>query len=231
MSEPAEPIAQEKPKAAGSGGFFISRRTAVLLACTYLVLIGAVAYVLLQNTHLESSLDSGFDLLSARVAWLGANQFVQAQKAMIITYAPMKQALLNYRTANGIADRYSIYYEDLTTGASVGIDEKNTFVPASLLKMPTVVAILKKVEIGSLSLDDTVTLAPDMIDTESGDLAGMGAGYVITVRQLLNYTTAKSDNTALWALDSLLTIQEYTDARAAIGLPYTSRMNDTIVSP
>jgi beta-lactamase class A len=51
------------------------------------------------------------------------------------------------------------------------------------------------------------------------------------VRELLKYMIRESDNTALWALDSLLTVQEYADARAAVGLPLPENVDDTTVSP
>ena len=210
----------------------VSRRTTMLLMAVSIVLAVALAYVILQNAQLaQKGSTMNFDLLSSKIAMLDVNDFVKEQKLMIVSYAPMKQSLIDYRVAHGLQDRYSVYFEDLTTGAWVGLDEKNTFIPASLLKMPSVIAILKKIEVGDISMDTTVTLTNDMINYEFGDLAQNGPGYVITVRDLLTYVTKESDNTALFALNSLLTQQEYWDARAAVGLPFVSEANDATVSP
>jgi len=232
MSETTEGGAQGDAAATAKPGFSLGRRTAIFLISMNIVLAAALIYAVLQNAQLtRDGSGSQFSLLSSKVAMLDVSEFLQEQKTMAVSYAPMKQSLIDYRTNHNLAGRYSVYFEDLTTGAWVGLDEKDTFIPASLLKMPSVVAILKKLETGGIAMDTTVTLTPGMIDFESGTLAYNGAGYVITVRELLTYVTKDSDNTALWALNSLLTPDEYSAARAAVGLPFKSVEDDAAVSP
>ena len=38
----------------------------------------------------------------------------------------------------------SVYYKDLTTGAWIGVNEKEDFIPASLNKVPLMMALYKK---------------------------------------------------------------------------------------
>lgn len=210
----------------------LGRKAIILLAVTYLILISTLAYVILQNSRFASEAGaSDYSLISADIAWMDAETFLQKQRTMTVSYVDLKQGLVDYEGNHSLAGRYSVFFQDLTTGAWVGLDERKTFMPASLLKMPTVIAILKKVGQGSISLDTVVTLTPDMIDTDFGTLGYKGAGYEITVHDLLKYVITESDNTALWALNSLLTSDDYVAARAAIGMPYVSQEEDLAVSP
>lgn len=231
MPDTTETTARERATAVVRLGLTFDRRTVMVLISLNVVLAAALAYVVLQNAQLQADHFPKFDLLSANIAWMDVDDFLEKQKTMAASYTGLKQELLSYRDSQGLDGRYSIYFEDLTTGAWVGIDEKEKFIPASLLKMPTLVAIMKKVEVGGISLDTTVVLTSDMIDYESGTLAYNGAGYAITVRELLKYMIRESDNTALWALNSLITTQEYVDARAAIGLPMPKSTDEASVSP
>ncbi|MCX6820653.1 MAG: class A beta-lactamase-related serine hydrolase [Candidatus Aenigmarchaeota archaeon] len=206
-------------------------RTVALLVATNIVLAAALVYVLMQNAQIQAAHKSNFDLLSANIAWMDLDDFLQKQKTMTVSYLDLKQSMLGYMDSQKLSGRYSVYFEDLTTGAWTGIDERETFIPASLLKMPTVIATLKKVELGSLSLDTAIVLTDDMIDYNFGNLSDKGPGYAITVKDLLKFAVRDSDNTALWALDSLLTPDEYIAARAAVGMPYVSQADDLKVSP
>jgi beta-lactamase class A len=231
MPETAEGGAHGDAAATTKPGFSLGRRTAIVLISMNIMLAASLAYVVLQNAQLQAAHTPKFDLLSANVAWMDVDSFLQKQKTMTVSYAPMKQSLADYVDGHGLRGRYSIYFEDLTTGAWVGIDEKDKFMPASLLKMPTLIAILKKVELGGMSLDDNVTLTKGMLDFESGTLAYKDAGYSTSVRELLNYMIRESDNTALWALNSRLTIREYTEVWNAVGLPVPSSVANATVSP
>jgi len=209
----------------------VSRKAMMLLIATNIVTAAALVYMVLQNGQLAQNGGTKFGLLSANVAWLDLEDFLEKQKTMTVSYTDMKQSVLGYYDDHNLHGRYSVYFEDLTTGAWMGIDERTGFVPASLLKMPTMIAIMKNVETGDLTLDTVIVLTEDMIDHEFGTLGNNGPGYAITVRELLKYLIRESDNTALWALDSLLTQQEYADARAAIGMSVPKSLDEAMVSP
>jgi beta-lactamase class A len=231
MPDTTEGGAHVDAVAAAKPGFSLGRRTAIVLISMNIMLAAALIYVILQNAQLQAAHAPKFDLLSANIAWMDVDSFLQKQKTMTVSYAPMKQSLVDYVDAHGLRGMYSIYFEDLTTGAWVGIDEKDKFTPASLMKMPTLIAILKKVELGSISLDDNLTLTKGMLDFESGTLAYNGAGYSISVRDLLKYMIRESDNTALWALNGQLTIREYTGVWNAVGLTAPNFVDNATISP
>jgi beta-lactamase class A len=92
-------------------------------------------------------------------------------------------------------------------------------------------AVLKKVELSELSLDQEVVITKDYLDDESGTLYTKGEGYVSNVRELLIYLAKESDNTAIGALLSLVDDEEIGSAWFASGLPKLSSESDILVSP
>jgi len=100
--------------------------------------------------------------------------------------------------SEGKASHISIYFRDLNNGPWIGIDEKANYSPASLLKVPVMLAALKRAEddpsflkkkfLFDRHLDDVV---PNILDT---GLVQMGKSY--TVEDLLFKMIAYSDNDA-----------------------------------
>jgi len=116
MSETSEGVELEKGKTAIGLRLPVGRRTTVLLMATNIVLAASLVYLILQNSQLAQNGGAKFDLLSAKIAWLDVDDFLVKQKNMTVSYAPMKQSLLAYQTAHGLQGRYSVYFEDMTTG-------------------------------------------------------------------------------------------------------------------
>jgi len=169
----------------------------------------------------DYNLDAGvsnYQLLSPKIAWLGVNEFVEEQQHLTISYKDMKSSV-NFVLQN-TQGHYAFYFEDLTTGAWIGIHEKEEFASLSLLKVPTMIATLKEVESGNVSLDTELELNAEDIDMNSGTLGTKGAGYKITVRQLLVELIKHSDNTALLTLNRrVVSEQTFVEARLAMGMP------------
>jgi beta-lactamase class A len=65
-----------------------------------------------------------------------------------------------------------------------------------------------------------VTLTEDDLNFMSGTLAEKGAGYTLTIKELLEYLIKESDNTALRVLQTnFLTTEDILESRLAMGLP------------
>ena len=169
-----------------------------------------------------------FNLLSPQIAWLDLEDFLEKQKTLTTSYAYMRPSIEGI--LKGTNGTYGVYFEDLTTGAWVGINERSKFVPASLLKLPILVAALKKVETGEIKLNDVVTLEQEDIDYRSGYLAYKGVGHKTTVKELLIYLMNESDNTALKAIGRrYLQDEDIQEANLAMGLPIATP--DETISP
>ncbi len=108
------------------------------------------------------------------------------------------QSLIEGVKSEGRATHVSVYFRDLNNGPWIGIDEKANYSPASLLKVPVMIAALKHAEkhpeflkkkfVFDRHLDD---VRPNILDT---GLVVMGKSY--NVEELIFKMIAYSDNDA-----------------------------------
>ncbi|MGV8086263.1 MAG: serine hydrolase [Candidatus Woesearchaeota archaeon] len=183
---------------------------------------------LFEKCNLET-ISSEYELLSPDITWLSANAFIEKQKYLIIDYAPLKKNLSIF--LDQVDGNYSLYFEDLTTGAWAGINEREKFIPLSLLKVPTLIATLKEVELGHVLFNTTVVLNIEDIDARSGDLWKKGPGYNLTVKDLMEEMIKHSDNTALLTLNRrVITDETFFESRLAMGLPAPT-LDEPLLTP
>jgi beta-lactamase class A len=169
-----------------------------------------------------------YQLLSPDIAWLSANDFLLRQQQTTTRYSDLKNSVSII--LSNTKGQYAFYFEDLTTGAWIGINENQEFMPLSLFKVPVMIATLKEVETGQATLDQVVVLDKLDIDNRSGDLWKKGAGYKITVKDLLLHLIHQSDNTAFEALNRHVIDKDIMfESVIAMGLPEPT-LNDTRVT-
>ena len=123
--------------------------------------------------------------------------------------------------------------ESLNTGAWVGINERQAFQPASLLKVPIALAVFQMVEDGKITLDTTLEIAQKDRDPSFGDLYGSSAEQRFTVDELLTAMLGKSDNTAAARLVRELDAGYLTDIYQYLGLETldSTRQASLAISP
>jgi beta-lactamase class A len=193
-------------------------------------------YIYIYNNSNEKLLrkkyEPKFQLISPTIAWQKVGDFLESQNKYAINYQNLKDKYLELQKDPNIKGTYGIYFEDLNTGAWIGINKRDDFVPASLLKVPLMVATLKDVESGEITLETTVQLHHEDLDTRSGSLWTKGAGYEISVKELLTYLIKESDNTAVLTLyRNFLTVEEINEAKLAMGLPTTNEATYDAIGP
>jgi beta-lactamase class A len=159
---------------------------------------------------------SSYNLLSSDIAFKEAEDSNKINKVYTLQYAELRNKINN--TIKGKEGRYSIYFEDLVSGAWIGINEREKFVPASLLKVPIMAAILKKIENTDLNLESKIQLKNEFKDDSFGELYKTEQEY-LTIKELLVYMIKESDNTAANALYSLLDEETIYDSIKGLGLP------------
>ena len=159
-----------------------------------------------------------YQLLSSDIAWLNVNDFWIRQRQTTASYDDLKKSVsIILQNAEG---DYAFYFEDLTTGAYIGINENEPFMPLSLYKVPVMIAALKEIELGELSLDKKIVLTGPDIDNRSGQLWMKGVGYETNVKELLIELIQHSDNTASLALmNHVISDQTFSESILAAGLP------------
>lgn len=111
-----------------------------------------------------------------------------------------------------------VYFEFLNTGSNVSINQEKRFWPASLSKMPTVFAVMKKVEEGEWRLDNELVLFSEDQDSRFGELYRKTPGTRLTIEELIKETLINSDNTAHKILVRNLSSDDYTKIFEALGM-------------
>jgi beta-lactamase class A len=87
----------------------------------------------------------------------GSDAKLNRAKADIIDFIETKKE-------NDDSLKVSVYARDLNNGPWVGIDEKERYISASLMKVPVMMMLLKQVEQGRLSLEDELVYEPEKLD-------------------------------------------------------------------
>lgn len=107
--------------------------------------------------------------------------------------------------AAGITDQVSVYYRDLSNGPLLGIGEEELYSPASLLKVPILIAILKyaQTQPGFL-LNQVNYIEPANVPQDVSEGEFIVPGHTYTIRQLLEYMIIYSDNEAKNILSQVL---------------------------
>ncbi|MFC3607472.1 serine hydrolase [Stutzerimonas tarimensis] len=89
-----------------------------------------------------------------------------------------------------------VYVKDVDSGVSASYRGEETWYLASTIKVPVAIAIMRRVEEGSLSLDSTVQLlSSDYVDG-AGPTNAEAPGSWLSIRFLLDQMLIHSDNTA-----------------------------------
>ncbi|MCX6765472.1 MAG: class A beta-lactamase-related serine hydrolase [Candidatus Moranbacteria bacterium] len=140
----------------------------------------------------------------------------------------LEQEINNFDAQKNIG----IFLQDSRTGAWLGINEREGFNPASLLKIPIMLAVLRQIDLNELSLNTILEITPDDLDKNSGELYKKGTGYKMSVWDFIEEMILASDNTAKEVLKRQLTDAELNSVFAHVGIPNPyAQTNDSLVTP
>lgn len=122
------------------------------------------------------------------------------------------EAIINQEINDKNITFASIYYRDLNNGPWFGINEKELFSPASLIKVPILIAYLKKAEIDPSILQKKLTIIEDPAsDNRIQNIKPSQAtikSFEYTIEELLEKMIVYSDNNAYITLTDNLTTEE-----------------------
>ena len=141
-----------------------------------------------QTTELNNKSDQ-YNLLAKRI-------FIENPNDIRVNFSVLRNQLNNYFANNNLAGG-NLYFEYLPTGTSVRISGEEHLVAASLMKVPVAMNAYKAAELGKIDLQKVVTLQPEWLDENYGQLYKKGAGYKISIQDAINIMLKDSDNTAL----------------------------------
>lgn len=150
-------------------------------------------------------------------------------KDTAINYQDLSSETERLAKQNGLSS-FSVYYRDLNNGPWVGINEKNTFAPASLMKTPLLIAFLKHVERKPELLDFEVVASQEYFDLalkQNFDLTTkIEKGQAYTLRQVAEIMIQDSDNVATIILSKYIIEKDFNDLLHAIGLTIENKGQD-----
>ncbi|MCL4353926.1 class A beta-lactamase-related serine hydrolase [Patescibacteria group bacterium] len=138
-------------------------------------------------------------------------------------YKPSKnkvEEIINNKKALGEINDVAIYYRDLNNGPWFGINEKASFSPASLLKLPIMMAYFKKLESNPSFLDKKVTYedfaASEMEYFKPQVTLKPGTSY--TLLELIESMIKYSDNNALSLLGENIDTSAVNNVMSDLGI-------------
>jgi len=125
----------------------------------------------------------------------------------------------------GYLDNVSLSYFNQSKNESVGIGDTKHWIPASTVKLFAALYAYKKINDGSLNLDDSVTVdAKNVALTESvqDGLPNIEQGDYVSTDRLIRQMITQSDNTAFNTLVDVLDRKEITSYIQSIGLTHST---------
>jgi beta-lactamase class A len=128
----------------------------------------------------------------ARYPFLSPTREFYDKDDLIVNIQPLRDEF----NAIGRNPNISIYFELLNTGANIATNKDLAIWPASLMKIPIAMAVMKKVEKGQWRLDNELILYDEDKDDKFGQLYKEPAGKRFTIESLPNEMLVNSDNTA-----------------------------------
>jgi beta-lactamase class A len=157
---------------------------------------------------------------------------VELPEGMGVNYEPLpfKQKvndLINEQIKRGQVREVAVYYRDLHDGPWFGINEDREFDPASMMKVPVMIAWLKRAETNPQALNEQLTYRyPDDMRTMQTIKPARSAepGRSYSVDELLHLMLNYSDNNATRLLYERLRPEELSDVLN--GMDVDSRSND-----
>ncbi|MBI5018978.1 serine hydrolase [Candidatus Gottesmanbacteria bacterium] len=130
----------------------------------------------------------------ANFQYLAPRIFAENQNDVLINFIELRTKLQTYVTP--IPDRIGVFFEYLPSGTSIGINEKQEYLVASLLKVPVAMAAYESIIEGKLKEDTVLTLDKSHLDPYFGALWQEGPGYQLTLSDAIQRMLKQSDNTA-----------------------------------
>lgn len=139
----------------------------------------------------------------------------------LVSFKDRLLALVDARRKSGELLFASVYFRELNEGPWTGVNERIGYIPASLLKLPTLIAVLKRAEgnpgllelpvpyPGGRDLNATIVFRPP-------ETLVPGESY--TVEELLRRMVRYSDNNATSLLNSLVTLPEQEGVLRGLGV-------------
>lgn len=144
-------------------------------------------------------------------------RFFANPQDLITTVQPVRTELKQLFEQEGLTHT-SLYFEYLNTGSNISINPDVRILPASLIKVPLAMAVMKKVEKGDWKLYNQLIMMKEDRDEAWWDVYTYPVWSPIAIIDLLGEMLLHSDNTAYRILYRNLPLDEIRDVFTSLGL-------------
>lgn len=131
-------------------------------------------------------------------------------------YCDLKEQLRAY--LDDVSGCVSVAFRDLVTDESFSLRGAEPVPSASTIKLVIMAELLARVHAGTMRLEDTVTITPEMRTGGDGILKELEPGHTFTLREIVTLMIIVSDNEATNLLIDLLGMERINARAAAMGL-------------
>lgn len=108
----------------------------------------------------------------------------------------MNKELLIRSHLSALPGKVGFYYKDLTSGEVITYNEKESFLAASIIKLPIFAHIMEQAHLGNVDLKEKIKITHEEYLPSCGALNLFEEEPVVTLKTLCNMMIALSDNTA-----------------------------------
>lgn len=122
---------------------------------------------------------------------------------------------------DALSGKIGVYYKNLATNETFDYHAEESFLAASVIKLPLLAAVLHEVHEGRMRLDDTIRVRPEDKVPSCGALNYMHSGLEVTILDLCHLMIVISDNTATNILIKRLGYEKIRTIFMAFGLKQT----------
>jgi len=155
-----------------------------------------------------------------------------SQNKTILGLRELEEEIARYidlQSQRGNASHISVYFRDLNNGPWFGLNEDEYFTPASLLKVPLMIAYFKKAEDNPEVLSKTFTYTPreDEIEQNYKPSMTLEEGKEYTVEDLITRMIAYSDNRAMGLLVDNIEGEVLDDVYQILGISFEDSLDLT----
>lgn len=156
------------------------------------------SYSIGRSTAPHSPITNPLQNSSEEYTLLAPRLFLDNPNDTRINFSGLRSSVRNYFSENDVSG--TLYFEYLPTGTSIRVNGDERFTAASLMKLPVAMELFKAKELGVADLNQKVTLKQEWLNDGFGDLYKKGAGYELSLQELVEILLKDSDNTALRAI-------------------------------
>ena len=115
-----------------------------------------------------------------------------------------------------------VCFIDIESDLQLSYNAETKFESASLMKLVVIAEVYRRIQVGELELNRSLTLQPDQIVGGSGDLKNQEAGTSFPISVLVEKMITQSDNTATQMLTDFITREKLNESVKNLGLTGTT---------